>query len=194
MLIAAIFTPVITGFVAYFTIRHQRGLASQERAEKRYEKLLDALATLQTMIVPVRDSVRKFADTVWSWDLTREDARAQQVVDAGPSTSNDVGQAMHQLVSVSLRTQPSDDVLRGLTSSAFRKCDLVYRMVDEFTTCARIGVHAAHEGGFQPHERLKFQLTELLKDIDAMLDEVRKSDPVVARPKKSPRRKQLAKP
>ncbi|WP_368681065.1 hypothetical protein R1X32_42880 [Rhodococcus opacus] len=177
VLIAAIFTPVITGLVAYLTIRNQRGLASRDRAEKRYEKLLDTLATLQPMVVPMRSTVYTFADAVWSWNLVHNDEYRQQIVAEGPQAMKSVAEIMHQLATVLLRTQNRDEDLKRIVSSAFGKCHNIYEMVDQFTTDAHINVHSATESSHQPHERLKMKLTALLEDFDRIVAEARKSDP-----------------
>lgn len=177
VLIAAIFTPIITGLVAYFTIRNQRGLASRDRSEKRYEKLLDALAAIQPLIVPAHMAVFSFSEAVWGWESFKRDDAKQQVIDKAAGTRNAVAAVMHELAVVSLRTQKSDEDLRRIVSSAFEKCHRIIEMVDEFSANAHIDITSAVGNAGQPHERLRMKMSGLLGDIDRMINEARQSDP-----------------
>ncbi|MFB7860187.1 hypothetical protein [Rhodococcus qingshengii] len=163
--LAAVLTPLFTLYGVRRTLRNQRALAGRDREDKRTEKLLDAIASLQSTVVPARQAVSVFSDFIWGWALGH-DAIRQQAADSKPDTLKAIADIQHHLAAVYLRVDATDRELSASIESALRNCQSLYRLADQFGTDAAIGVHSAVDDSGEPHVRLKSVSEELLRDVD----------------------------
>lgn len=94
--IAAVLTPVLTLYGVRRTLGNQRALAGRDREDKRTEKLLDAIALLQSTVVPARQAVSVFSDHIWGWALGQDGSR-RQAADNKPGTLSTIADIQHHL-------------------------------------------------------------------------------------------------